>query len=379
MMHETIKTTIQNFELSQRQLAVASGVSKSTFHRAMQGNWPKDSVLVRFLPALQRALLRSGVPANVVSDCFAGAPNLKPDEIILQGGRTVLNQNILDFFGLDKDPFFNELSSAADVYMSPNHRIVYTQMLDAAEKQKFVGVVAEVGAGKTVLKKMLTSELPERGAFVVSEPMTAEKQKCTPGIIADSILRDVIYGTGSLSRQRKLETPCGLEAKYRLLHQTLVQERKKGVRVLLVIDEAHDLGNNALKCLKRLHEMEDGFTKCLGILLLGQTELEGNLRNFDVREVSARIQLVRLRPIKTLVKEYLALKLDLAGGDLSSLFVPGAIETFATYLSASTPLEINCLAAASLQTAHNQGSTSVTPDIIELAFKDIERRVHEDF
>ncbi len=55
---------------------------------------------------------------------------------------------------------------------------------------------------------------------------------------------------------------------------------------LLVIEEAHGLPTATLKHLKRFFELEDGFKKLLGIVLIGQTELRMNLLDLHAKALA---------------------------------------------------------------------------------------------
>ncbi|WP_341539180.1 AAA family ATPase [Shewanella frigidimarina] len=62
-------------------------------------------------------------------------------------------------------------------------------------------------------------------------------------------------------------------------------------RHVLIIEEAHDLRIPVLKYLKSFWELEDGFSKLLGIVLIGQTELAIKLnerKNYQLREFIRR-------------------------------------------------------------------------------------------
>lgn len=80
------------------------------------------------------------------------------------------------------------------------------------------------------------------------------------------------------------------EARFRQLHRVLRDSRRTGRSHVLVIEEAHALPIPTLKHLKRFMELEDGFKKLLGIILIGQPELAMKLseQSQEAREVVQR-------------------------------------------------------------------------------------------
>ncbi|MFP4733744.1 AAA family ATPase, partial [Pasteurella multocida] len=83
------------------------------------------------------------------------------------------------------------------------------------------------------------------------------------------------------------------------LHRVLKDSARAGNQHVLIIEEAHSLPVPTLKHLKRFFELEDGFKKLLSIVLVGQPELKLKLseRNFEVREVVQRCEIVTLEPL----------------------------------------------------------------------------------
>lgn len=98
---------------------------------------------------------------------------------------------------------------------------------------------------------------------------------------------------------------------------------RAGNKHLLVIEEAHGLPLPTLKHLKRFRELEDGFRKLLGIVLIGQPELRMKLSetNPEVREVTQRIELVELQALDAELENYLNFKFARAGKRVGDVIV----------------------------------------------------------
>jgi len=111
-----------------------------------------------------------------------------------------------------------------------------------------------------------------------------DKTRITAASICDAIVMD-------LSDEKP---KAKHEQKTRQVERLLIARSKAGCHVCLLIEESQDLSVRILKLLKRFYEIEDGYKKAMGIILIGQPEL-GSLFNeadhYDMREVIRRCQI----------------------------------------------------------------------------------------
>ncbi|MDX8402097.1 MAG: AAA family ATPase, partial [Mariprofundaceae bacterium] len=165
------------------------------------------------------------------------------------------------------------------------------------------------------------------------------------------------------------------EAKARQVQRMLLESSRAGMRHVLVIEEAHDLSVPTMKQLKRLWEIEDGYRKVLGIVLIGQTELQARLNRQthpEMREVILRCLIATLDPLaRDECADYIGLKFRRIGKDAGEIIDGGVVDAVMARLttrqgwSAVYPLYINNLLAKALNYAAQIGAQTVTPDIIE--------------
>jgi type II secretory pathway predicted ATPase ExeA len=89
------------------------------------------------------------------------------------------------------------------------------------------------------------------------------------------------------------------EARFAQLHKCLKESHNSSYKHCLIIEEAHSLPIPTLKHLKRIYELELGYTKLVSIILIGQPELLEKLseRNAQVREFVQRCEVATLTPI----------------------------------------------------------------------------------
>jgi type II secretory pathway predicted ATPase ExeA len=171
------------------------------------------------------------------------------------------------------------------------------------------------------------------------------------------------------------------EARFAQLHRALKESHAAGYRHCLVIEEAHSLPVPTLKHLKRILELEVGFTKLVSVIMIGQPELGVKLseRNADVREVVQRCERVTLGPVDgSRLGEFLRFRFERVGKALGDVVEPGAVEAIVARLSQPTrhggrdgtvsllyPLAIGNLVIAAMNLAVQLGVPKVSADVIK--------------
>ncbi|MBI4528189.1 MAG: AAA family ATPase [Deltaproteobacteria bacterium] len=265
-----------------------------------------------------------------------------------------LSEEDLVYWGLKRDPFTNEMESADDIFDTKEMGRAEKKIMSAVEKNGWIAVCGPVGSGKSTLLKRIESKLRKRSDVVLVKPRTIEKQFLGASHICDSILADlgaVVSRSGTL------------EHKARHVGRILEEAYRDGRKVCILIDEAHLLRPDALLALKRIYEFEIGFKKLLSIVLVGQEGLARQLEsNFELAEVSQRVDLYKLGSLNGSIGSYLRFKLDRAGC-AKEVFEPSAVKAIGE--RADTVLSINNLAGAALICAHDISEKAVTAEVIK--------------
>ena len=220
---------------------------------------------------------------------------------------TMLSQKAKQHFKCFTDPFRNDVTNPDDVFLSKEQKYIREAMRHAAKHAGFLAVIGESGAGKSTLRRDLIDYIRrDNEKIVIIQPLTVDKGRLTAGAICDSIIADMSY-------QDNPSYPRSLEAKARKVKQLLTDSSRVGNAHVLLIEEAHDLSIPTLKQLKRFWEFEDGHTRLLGIVLVGQPELKQKLDeriNPQAREVIRRIEVAELLPLNKDLEAYLNLKFN---------------------------------------------------------------------
>jgi type II secretory pathway predicted ATPase ExeA len=292
-----------------------------------------------------------------------------PDIITIQWEVEMITDEARRHFKLFRNPFIDDIQKDTDIYMSEEHRYIEAAMVDAAKHGGFLAVIGEVGSGKSVMRRKVVETLKRDGDTLVIYPQMIDKGRLTAGSICDAIIQDV-------SSER---CKAKLEDKTRQVQRLLLDRSKSGYRAVLVIEEAHDLNAQTLKYLKRFYELEDGYRKLLGIVLIGQTELKhmfNEAQNVDMREVIRRVQVAEIKGLNGHLPDYLGLKFKRVGVKVEDLFTEAAFEALSRRLTSTGrdgkskvshayPLLVNNYTARALNLAQEMGETRITAEVIE--------------
>lgn len=262
-------------------------------------------------------------------------------------------------FSISPDPRF--------LFMSNRYREALTHLtFGVQDGGGFVLLTGEVGTGKTTVCRCLLQQLPEdtRLAFVLNPKLNSLELLAT---ICDELKIEYPENCKSL----KLLTDK--------LSEYLLDCYKKGLNVVVMIDEAQNLETDVLEQIRLLTNLETNQKKLLQIILVGQPELQEKLVKRELRQLAQRVTArYHLQPLK--LKEtiaYIIHRMRIAGCN-QSLFSLNSVE----YLHAKTqgiPRLINTICDRALFAAASRNKARVDKPIMIQAVKEImgEQKVAE--
>ena len=210
----------------------------------------------------------------------------------------------LDFYGLREAPF-SITPDPRFVFLSDRHRDALAHLLYGIGQGGgggFVQLTGEVGTGKTTLCRLLLEQLPEnvRVALVLNP-------RLSPLELLQSIAEEL-----KIDIEGRRDSLKGLVD---ALNAYLLDAYSKGLRVVLIVDEAQNLSAEALEQIRLLTNLETATQKLLQIILLGQPELRELVAQPELRQLSQRItaryHLLPLDPHES--EAYLRHRLAVAG------------------------------------------------------------------
>jgi type II secretory pathway predicted ATPase ExeA len=397
-----LQQLLQKIDVSQAALARASGVSAATISLlCKQGQWPKRVAAARDLRAtLEEFFTAQCVAPETIAHALdnkkAGNGAATPEPALPQTSQqpTPTNETETDVdmllqnenltpaarkhFGLFRSPFEDDINSREDVFLSPDIRLCRELLWDVARNGGFCALVGESGSGKTTIREELIDRIQREGqSVIVMEPYVLamehnDKRGKTlkSGQIAETII-------GALDPNAPLKSAP--HARFKQLHEALRASYKAGNSHVLIIEEAHSLPIATLKHLKRFRELKEGFTRLLGVVLIGQPELKTSLsaHNPEVREVAQRCEVVELGPLDRHLGDYLRHKIGRVGGNPDDIFEPDAYDAIRTKLSriqrggkitdavsVCYPLVVNNLVARAMNVAAAIAARKVSAELI---------------
>jgi len=170
-------------------------------------------------------------------------------------------------FALSPDPEY--------LYPSRVHQEALDYLRYGLESQAgFIVITGEIGSGKTTLLQTLLGNIDSETTVgrIVNTMLE-------PRELLETILID--FGLDPTGKSKPLLL--------RDLSQYLVDQRLAGRNVLLVIDEAQNLGLGALEELRMLSNLETEKSKLLQIVLVGQPNLRDKLAAPELEQLRQRI------------------------------------------------------------------------------------------
>lgn len=254
-------------------------------------------------------------------------------------------------FRLSPDPAF--------LYLSKHHARAKAYMESTIWfTDGFVVITGEIGSGKTTLIETFLSEL-EKDVVVAQINQTQ--------ITAVEFLQSVLVQFGfEPFRMRKAELLA-------TLNNFLVEQYAAGRRVMLIVDEAQNLGHKVLEEIRLLSGVETTKEKVLRIILAGQPELSDKLSSPELVQLSQRIRLkFHLTALsKADTGAYIEHRLEVAGSGGRRIFDSQSYPLIYRY-TGGIPRLINTLCDTAMMAACAQDRDEVTLEDVNSAVEELQ-------
>jgi len=206
-----------------------------------------------------------------------------------------------DYYKLKDKPF--QLSPDAKYFFSSkgHDRAMAYLRYGIGQGEGFIVITGGIGTGKTMLLRNLFEELDQDSIIAVEILSTQLK--------SDDLVIAVAEAFGvSAEAKSKSEILSALE-------EYLFNKRQEGYRLLLVVDEAHNLPEETLEELRMLSNYHDDEGALLQSFLLGQVQLKHKLQSAGMEQFRQRIIAgYHLQPLeRDEIEQYIAYRLTQAG------------------------------------------------------------------
>ncbi|MCR0985099.1 AAA family ATPase [Roseomonas populi] len=258
-------------------------------------------------------------------------------------------------YGFREQPF--QMTPDARLFFpSSVHSRAYAHLTyGLAQREGFIVVTGEVGAGKTTLIERLCGTLDPEG-FSVARIATTQ-------VSGDDVVRLVADAFGAPSDGSKA----------RVLLEIAAMLRSGARRHLLIVDEAQGLPLPALEELRMLSNVTDGGQAPLQTVLLGQPQLRRMLASPDLDQLRQRVlasyHLGGLSLEET--HAYVEHRLRAVGWNGCPSWEPHALDLVHRY-SGGIPRRINRLCARVLLAGSLEGTDELTGSLVEATALELE-------
>lgn len=233
------------------------------------------------------------------------------------------------FYGLNELPFALT-PDPRFIYFTPSHTEVMANLHYGIESGKgLIVVTGEVGTGKTTMLRWVMQRL-DRTVMVayIFNPRLS--------------VTEFYQHLATLFDIRNWETKSDLLFE---LGKVLDSRHSRGLRTVLIVDEAHGLSPAVLEEIRLLCNFESDTAKQLQIILTGQPELREVLNYPELRQLKQRVALrceIKALPNVEETAQYITSRLKVAGATRPDIFSPGAID-YIFRCTAGIPRAINNL------------------------------------
>ncbi len=258
------------------------------------------------------------------------------------------------YYGLREKPF-SILPDPDLIYWDKNHRLAFAMLeFGIMNSAGFVVITGEIGSGKTTLIRHLL-------------------RKIDPQIAVGYMSSTPQGGTGLLqwvmmSLNLPFEDPY--PRLYKMFQEYLYNQHAKGRRTILIVDEAQNLGVDALEELRMLSNINADKDQLLQIILVGQPQLRDLLRTPQLLQFVQRVSSdFHLKPLLASdVGQYIDFRLR-AVGATHQLFSEDACQLIA-HASRGIPRTINILCDTALVYGFATGANMITAELVKMVIAD---------
>jgi len=245
-----------------------------------------------------------------------------------------------EFFGLRESPF-NNTPDPRFFYSTPDHDEALASLIYGIQERKgFVLLTGEVGAGKTLVSRMMLRHFGGNISFA-----NINHTLGSAGDLMESVCTEFELPLGPNSSSTQL---------VRALHDYLLSMFSQNRPVVLILDEAQNLPIAAFEQLRMIGNLEADDAKLLQIAIVGQPELQCIFQSPELRQLKQR--LFRSFHLPALNRQstegYVRHRLSVAGSPTRDVFDTDAMEEVFR-VSRGLPRLINSLCDNSMLSAYS--------------------------
>lgn len=252
-------------------------------------------------------------------------------------------------FGLKKLPFEN-VPDPEFFFDEGDHARARYRITESLKAGRGLTIVTgPIGSGKTTLSQMIISDIPAEIKLIwMAEPPETSTDLFL--FIAQEL------GLSPSSNERVFVI--------RDIKDALLKINAEGRKCLMIIDESHLMTDDVINGIRLLNNLEEGSTKLIQILLLGQEEIMEIINRPEMEAFKQRIATLEIigKMNAGRIREYISHRIEVAGGQPSICSETGWEALVLAFESGSTPRIINSLCDRSLNCAFEREKSSMDVD-----------------
>lgn len=208
----------------------------------------------------------------------------------------------LEHFGLVSLPFHLTPDTEMFLGLTPHYEAIQTVLAALEMGEGVIKVTGEVGTGKTMVCRMLIKHAAPNVELVLIP---------NPALDGDQLRMAVAneLGIEAVAPSRVVD----------VIQQRLLTLAQQGKQVVVLVDEAQALSDEALEVLRLFGNLETEQRKLMQIVLFGQPELDERLASHHLRQLRQRITFsAQLRGLTVAeVVAYIDNRIEKVGGETS--------------------------------------------------------------
>ncbi|MEJ2071650.1 MAG: AAA family ATPase [Syntrophobacterales bacterium] len=254
-----------------------------------------------------------------------------------------------EFYGLSERPF-TLIPDPDFLYLSPQHKLARAYLeYGLTQHLGFIVLTGDVGTGKTTLIKSLlkAADRQKRIGVIYQTSFTAQD-------LLELLLREFGIKGHFTTRVARLAA----------FNQFLMNAYSRGEHVVLIVDEAQNLGPEALEELRLLSNLQTEKDPLLQVILVGQPALQERLRHPSLMQLAQRVSVqYHLTPLdKKETREYVVYRLARVGG--SGIFTDSALEKLYEYTK-GVPRRLNTICDLALVAGFAEARHDIDAEFLE--------------
>lgn len=264
-----------------------------------------------------------------------------------------------DFFGFAREPFPLH-SDPEPIFLTESHIAILGSLIFGITEKKggFLLLTGRKGIGKTSFIHHLMHTL-DPNIKVIFVPGSRTFLEILEMILRELKLRPDKKSKGAMLAQ---------------LQNYVSQKPAPHEALLIILDQAHELGRETLEDVRLLGNPDPRRTIPFQEILVALPEIEQKLNSWDLRQLKQRIVLKRsLGPLtEEESRRYIEFQLKSAGGDGKEIYTPEAISLICLY-GKGIPRIINLLGQITLCTGYGLSKRKIDRSVCQEIFSILQK------